>query len=230
MVLTRSNTKRRKVRARRTYKRRRFNISRPMRYRPHGGSTMTVTKTWWSTNWTPNTASVTGYWRYFGSNFGGMPETSMFSSIFETYRINWIKYTFRPRYDNFSGNDTTDTTLPGVTNQGQDWVHVIIDPKSLTVPSGTYGSSTLNSFLQSGRVRTYKGSQPFSITIKYPCIRDDLNGVTNAKARRPPFIDCAQSLEHYGAHIFIQDVNMTGTFGNSYDVFTTMNVTFKGQK
>lgn len=227
--MTRRNTARRKLRARRTLKKRSYNISRPMR-RAHGGSSMTVSKTFYLQNWSPNTSTTAGYWRYFSSDINQLPEVSMYSSVFDTYRINSIKYTLRPRYDGFGGENTTDTTLPGVTNQGQDWVHVIIDPKSYTTPSGTYSSTTLNSFLQSGKVRTYRGTRPISWTVKYPCLRDDQNGVTNAKAIRAGFLDCSFAPQHYGTHVFIQDVNMTGTFGNSYDLFVTMNVTFKGQK
>lgn len=214
-----------------TKTRRRFNISRPVRYtRPHGGSMMRVTKTWYAGNWSPNTTTVAGFWQYFTASLAQMPEVSMFSSVFESYRINWIKWTLRPRYTGFDGANTTDTTLPGVTNQGSCDLHVIIDPKSITTPSGTYSSTTLNSFLQSGRVRSYSGTKPINILVKYPCVLDDVNGVTQSKAVRSSYYDCSTTLAHRGAHLFISDVNLTGTFGQSFDIFTTMNVTFKGQK
>ena len=37
-------------------------------------------------------------------------------------------------------------------------------------------------------------------------------------------------VQHRGAHVFVQDVNFTGVFGQAWDVFCTMDVSFAGMK
>lgn len=224
MKYSRKRTYRRKRLSR---KRRTMNISRPRMSRT---PSFNVTRTFWHFNWAPNTATTGGFWQYQQINLGNVPNVSEYVSVFDTYRVNSIKYTFRPRYDSFAGNDTTDTTLPGVTNQGGSDVHVIVDPKSTTNPSGTYTTANLNAFLENGKVRTYSGNKPFSFLIKYPCVLDDINGVAATNLRKAPFLSTKNTtINHRGAHVFISDVNLTGNFGNSWDVFVTLNMTFKGQ-
>lgn len=208
-------------------KRRTMNISRPRMSRV---PSFNVTRTFWHFNWAPNTATTGGFWQYQAITLNNVPNVSEYVSVFDTYRINSIKYTFRPRYDSFAGNDTTDTTLPGVTNQGGSDVHVIVDPKSTVNPSGTYTTANLNAFLENGKVRTYSGNKPFSFLIKYPCIQTDVNGTSSAQLQRAPYLSTKTgTIAHRGAHTFISDVNLTGNFGNSWDVFVTLNMTFKGQ-
>lgn len=192
---------------------------------------MNVTRTWWSANWSPNTTTTAGFWRYLTLTLSQMPAYTEYTALFDSYRINTIKYTFRPKYDSFAGNDTTDTTLPGVTNQGGEDVHVVIDPKSAVTPGGTYTSANLNSFLENGMVRTYRGTRPFSFTIKYPCFVDDVNNTSSIAFLKTRFLSTlSPGLVLQGAHVFIQDTNLTGVFGNTYDIFITANVTFKGQR
>lgn len=224
--------KRKLYQRRRVAKRKRtMNISRPrpVYKRQHR---LNVTKTFHGFNWTPSTTTTGDFWKYITVGINNLPELSSYQAVFETYRINSIKYTLRPRYDSFAGNDTTDTTLPGVTNQGGNDVHVIIDPKSQLTPTGAYSTSTLNNFLSNGKVRTYRGMKPISFTVKYPCIADDVNGVAGAKVIRAGFMDLnsATAVQHRGAHVYINDINHTGVFGQSYDVFLTLNVTFQGMR
>lgn len=226
MAMTRRNTSRRKLRARRTRKRS-YNIARP---RYNGGRVLRVTKKFWYFSWTLSVATTNDFWRYWAVGTANIPEINSMRDLFESYKINWIEYEMRPRYDNFAGNDTTDTTLPGVTNQGGCDVHICVDPKNTVTPTGTYNSTTLNNFLCSGRVKTYKGHQPIKFRIKYPCVRDDINGVATQKAVRATWYDMSSQPSHYGAHVFISDVNQTGTFGQSYDVFCTINISLKGQR
>lgn len=192
---------------------------------------VTVTRTWWSQNWVPASTTTGDFWKYLSITLSTIPNVTEYTNLFDSYRVNYLKFILRPRYDSFAGNDTTDTTLPGVTNQGGNQVHVIIDPKSPVTPSGTFTSANLNAFLENGKVRTYQGHKPITIAIKYPCMADDVNGATNSIFKRCQYISSAQTgVQIRGAHVFIQDVNFTGVFGQSYDLFVTANVTFKGMR
>lgn len=226
MAMKRKFTGRR--RAARSAKRRRFNMTGRRRF---GGSrVLRVTKKFWYFNWTPSVATTDNFWKFLAVGTANIPEINSMRDLFESYRINWIEYELRPRYDSFAGNDTTDTTAPGVTNQAGCDVHVILDPKNTQVPTGAYNTTTLNNFLCSGKVRTYRGHLPIKFRIKYPCVRDDLNGVAASKAVRANWYDMSSQPAHYGAHVFLADINMTGSFGQSYDVFCTVNVSLKGQR
>lgn len=211
--------------------RRRAAKRRSLRKRNTSQPTMNVTRTWWSQNWVPTVTTTGDFWKYLSLSISSIPNVTEYTNLFDAYKVNSLTFTLRPRYDNFAGNDTTDTTLPGVTNQGGNQVHVIIDPKSPVTPGGTYNSTNLNAFLENGKVRTYRGQNPVKIHIKYPCLADDVNGSTNSIFKRCPYILCAQpNAVIRGAHVFIQDVNFTGVFGQSYDLFVTTNITFKGMR
>lgn len=192
----------------------------------------TVTRTWWSFNWTPSVAAVTSFWQFLTMTASQIPAWGDYSDVFDEYRIQNFKIILRPRYDNYAGNDTTDTTLPGVTNQGSTLVHAIIDPKSsILAPSGTYSTTTLNNFLESGIVKTYTGNKAIHINVKYPCVANDTNGSANAMFVRAPWFSTNQpGAVHRGVHVFLQDINMTGTFGQSFDVFYQATVSFKGMR
>lgn len=228
MAITKPNYRRRKPRARRSYKRS-YNITRSMKYKV-AMRPVTVVRTSYAGSWTPATTTTSDFWKYLSFDIGLFPDIANYRAIFDQVRVNWIKLVMRPRYTNFSGNNTTDTTLPGVTNQGGNEVHVVIDPKSLVTPSGTYTSATLNNFLAQGNVKSYRGTRNIPIMIKYPCISDDINATTNVKRIRAPWHDISRTLSHFGAHVYVTDVNLTGNFGQAYDWFVTMSLSFKGSQ
>lgn len=202
------------------------NIPRIMR-QVRDKSLVMVKRTFWYENWVPSTASTSGFWRNYALGLSNLPSVNEFTALFDQYRINSIKFTFRPRYDNFSGNDTTDTTLPNVTNQGQTHLHCIVDPESTVTPSGTYSSSNLNSFLENGSVRSYDGNRAVNVYIRKPMV--NLNGVE--RRVKAPWLQCGQNaIQHYGIHVFAQDINLTGVFGQSWDVFVTYYMQFRGLK
>ena len=125
------------------------------------------TRTTYSENWTPNPNSTNGFYRYYQLNLSNVNNFGEFTALFDQYKINAIVYKFVPRYDGFSGNDTTDTTLPGVTNQGATRMHIMVDPYSVDGPTGAYTSATLNSFLERGsNIKTYDGGKTFTVYFK----------------------------------------------------------------
>lgn len=220
--------KARAPRSRRPAKKARMTLSRPLRAK---APSMTIHRKFWAFNWSPATTVTNDFWKYFSQQLTNLSDYAQYTAIFDKYRVNSMKFTLLPRYDSFAGNDTTDTTLPGVTNQAGVCVHVVIDPSTTITPSGSYNSSTLNLFLENGRVKTYSGNKPINFTVKYPMISDDVNGTASAKCIRAPFLNVTQITTPFrGAHVFVQDVNFTGVFGQSFDVFCEMSITFKGMK
>lgn len=192
---------------------------------------LNVTRQWWALNWSPSSGSIGGFWQYLSTSVGSIPNIGEYTALFDSYKVNSFTIILRPRYNSFAGNDTTDTTLPGVTNQGGNDVHVIIDPKSTVVPSGLYTSTNLNTFLENGKVRSYRGMNPITIMVKYPCMSDDVNNTANSDFKRFSYVSTTNTgVSIRGAHVFISDVNLTGIFGQSYDVFYRLNVTFRGMK
>lgn len=196
-------------------------------------SLVNVERTWYSGSWTPGSAATNDFWRYITVNLGACPNVTEYTALFEQYKVNSITFTLRPRYDGFNGENTTDTTLPGVTNQGATRVHTVIDPRSNTSPSGAYTAATLNLFLENGKVKSFSGSRTITIPIRSPCYVNDVNGVTgaaNPSCRNQWFSTAATGITFRGVHIFLQDVNLTGVFGQAFDIFTKMNMSFKGPR
>lgn len=211
--------KKRTYRKKRTYKRK-MRIPRRL---PKDG-TVLIKRTAWQFNWTLGTATTTDFWKYQGFNLQQLPSWAEITNLWDRYRIAGVKVTFRPRYDSFAGNDTTDTTTPGITNLQGSYVHIINDPYSAVTPSGTYNTTTLNSFLEQGNVRSYQGTRPFSFYVK-PTVDVTLNGVAQARRAKAPFVNTTQAnFAHYGYHAFQQDINMTGASGQSFDIFYTFYI------
>lgn len=210
-------------------KRRRFNIPRAPRY--SAVSVVKAKRTFFYENWSPSTATTAGFWRYYMPTLSMLPSLSEFQALFDQYKLSAIKITLRPRYDNFAGNDTTDVTLPGTTAQGGTNVHVLIDPDSTTtVPTGTYTSGNLNTFLENGSVRSYTGLKPINIYWK-PKVGQVMSvGEARVKAPWAGTTTSPSQIPHHGVHIFLQDTNFTGTFNQSFDVFVTYYMQFKALK
>lgn len=196
-----------------------------------GGSGTNITKivrTTWLENWTPSTATTNGFWRYYQFTPNLIHNWQDYFNLFDQYKISALKFTFRPRYTEFAGNDTVDTTLPGVTTQGTTMVHVINDPYSTVVPAGTYNFLTLNAFLENGKVKSYQGVKPISVYYK-PTINLTTEAGNNMR-RRAGWLNVNLNNSHSGFHIFLQDVNLTGVFNQSYDVFVTSYVMLRNAR
>lgn len=217
--------------AKRKYKKR--TTMRMTRYVRPKHDFLKTTRKFWVQNWTPGVAATNDFWRYFAVTFGDMPNFSDYANIYDSYKITSVLIQLVPRYDGFSGNDTVDTVLPGVTNQGATRVHVAIDPKrrSNDGPTGAYTSATLNTFLERSKAKTFSGNRTVSILLKHPCVLTDMNSNSNAVAQKAGWYQTnITNIAHQGVHVFLQDINLTGTFGQSFDVFYTYNILFKGQR
>jgi len=122
--------KKKQYRKKRTYKRKMAMMSRVPRRLPSNG-TVLIKRTAWQSNWTLGTATTNDFWRYQTFNLQQIPSYTELTNLWDRYRIAGVKVTFRPRFTEFAGNDTVDTTLPGITNQSGAYVHIIADPYSV---------------------------------------------------------------------------------------------------
>lgn len=217
------------VKRRRMFKRSR--VRRPIYSKPSSNNFMTVQRKFYVGSWTPGTASTSDFWRYVTVSLAVLPSVAEFTSLFDSYRIKSFMYEYRPRYDGFDGSNTTDVVPPGITNQSGCMMHVMIDPRSHTVPSGVYNSTTINSFLENGKVKSFNLNKPVKVLVKYPMIQHQGGvGALNQRILAPWIQTDSTSTSHYGFHVFMSDVNMTGSFGQTVDIFVTLNLQFKAQK
>jgi len=200
----------------------------PRSLRPVG--VFSLSRTVWQTTWVPGTAATTDFWRFLTFSMGSLGWATQLAEVFDQYKVNALKFTLRPRYDNFSGNDSTDTTLPGVTNHGLVNVHVIPDPFSVSQPTGVYTAANMNSFLENGAVKSHQGTKPVEIYIKNPSFNETLStGITTkSRSRWCNWANGGQSIAYGGAHVFLQDNNFAGNFAQSFDVFATVYLQCKG--
>lgn len=180
-------------------------------------------------SWQPNTTSISGYWRQYNQGLNNLPNNTEITALFDQYKVNAIKLQFIPRFDNFAGNNTTDTTLPGVTNQSGTYAHVCYDTRSTITPAGIYNSSTLNTFMEQGRVKTYNGNRPFTVYYR-PVIVTQYGGVNTQMYVRSTWLPTNNPITLYGPHVFMQDYNFNGTFGNSYDIYVTFYMMCRNMK
>lgn len=220
----------RAVRIRRKSKRpRKYGRTMSRRLRGLRRPTLFVKRTFWYEYFSFSTASTNGYWRYYQPSLSVLPNLAEYQALFDQYKINRVKITLRPRWDNFDG---ANLTTAGTSNAPLQTVHYYVDPQTTTAPSGIYNSATLNSFLENGdRVRTVPGTRPINIYYK-PMMYEDANNVTFAKLTGPKWLDLqnATTVTQRGVHVFLQNTNFGSTSGYAYDVFFTFYLAFKGSK
>jgi len=178
--------------------------------------------------WQPSTTTTADFWKYYTISASDMTSFPEVTAMFDQFKINSYTFTFRPRFDNFAGNDTTDTTLPGVTNLGQTHLHIVNDPTSTVVPSGTYTRGVFNIFMEQGTVRSYNGNRTVSVTVK-PYIQNTIT--SGSQWIKAPWLQTNASgsvVPHYGFHVFATTTNFTPDFGQSWDVFVKINMSARG--
>lgn len=198
MVMKRSRTTRKFTRrVKRTMRR----VPRPVR----STAIMSMKKLNYQGGWTFNTASTSGFWQYLTwiptNAFQNFAEIQ---SLFDEFKINAIKVTFRPRFD------SVDAAGAGTTPLG--YLHYCVDPGSTVIPSGTYTAATLNGFLENSGVKTRTLNRPVSIYFR-PKVQDQLlGGSTASRVIRSPWCKTNNaSIDFRGVHAFVQLNNMAAT-------------------
>lgn len=181
-------------------------------------------------NFQPSTVAVGNFWVKLSYTLAQIQGFGDITALFDQYKINAFKLQLIPRFDSFSGENTTDTTLPGITNQSGTYVHVAYDPYSTTAPSGTYTSATLNTFMEQGRIKTYAGNRPINIYWKPTILGQYGNSYSDMYVPSRWLPTTQTGIAHWGPQIFYADNALNGTFGNSFDLYLTVYATVRNLK
>jgi len=227
--LTRS--KPRKTSGRWTYKRKGLRRIRTRNVIPRSlrMASIMVRRTTYGGAWQFGTAATSGFWQYLAPNMTAFNNFNEFAAVFDEYRVNAIKITFRPRYDNVA----LDNSFNAAMNQSQAYAHYCVDPASTVVPSGTYTQANLNTFLEGSGIRTKTLNRPFSIYFRPKVLEQVSGGGTAGVVRdRRPWVRTTETGQIYrGVHMFLQQNNMaTGNVNITLDTYYTFYVTFRNLK
>lgn len=228
MARIRSQRYLRSLRRRRATRQRRYNRRSMMvpRSRFSQSGMLNVKRTFWLELWSPNSVTTNGFWRYYQPTFANLPSNAEFKALFDLYKIRGIKFTLRPKWDNFGGNDLT---VNGTTNAGHMMVSYIVDSKQGIAPGGTYNSTTYNSFCEYGNVKQVTGTRTISVYFK-PSVQSTIQGLATTPMYNKWITTIQDAINHKGIHFFVNDQNFSGQFTQSYDVFVTYYMQFKGTR
>lgn len=185
-----------------------------------------VKRTFYLENFNFDPSNTNGFWRLVGMNAVTLPSFAEFQAVFDEYKINAIKFTYRPRYD---------TVVAGTGGANiQCFAHTVIDPASTVVPAGTYSQATLNSFMENSGVRTHTLNKPFSVYYKPKVEKSVSNGVNQISTQMSPMPWCKTSaggIALKGHHIFLQQNNFSNQSGIiNLDTYVTLYMQFKNLK
>jgi len=196
----------------------------PMARRPRAApkNQLSIARTFFHQTWAFGTASTVDFWRYFIHKPADVPNWAEYSAVFDEYRLNAVKVTFRPRYDSVD----SASSVPMYN------VHTIVDPASTVIPSGIYGAGSLNTLLENSGVRTRSSTKPFSVYYKPKMAIAVFGGATNVDQVRPTYLKTNDtSVDYRGFHMYIQGNNFyTGASNVFFDIFYTYYVTFRNTK
>jgi hypothetical protein len=188
---------------------------------------MRTVKTTYQGTWTFSSTSTSGFWKYYEAQAIQMSEFSEFATIFDEYKITNLKYTFRPRYD---GTDVSN--IAGALSLPLCYAHVIKDPASTRIPNGTYGTSSINQFLENGAVKSYTLTKPMSVSFRPKILTSDFGGGTASTAIGARWIRTTEDgIPHRGFHMFLQNNALSSTNSAiTLDVFVTYTIQFRGAR
>lgn len=215
--------KRKAPRAPRRY-RKRARIPRRIPRPRRAPGTLLANRTQYAGTWTFGTAAVSDFWRFITYDMNAMTNFGEFATVFDEYKLNRIKITFRPQYDSVS-----NPTAAGALAQPQAYAHYLVDPGSIVIPAGVYGSTSLNTFLENQGVKTRTLNRPFSIYWK-PQVTDQVSGTgTSSVMRRTPWVRTSDLGTSYrGVHMYLQQNSLsTGNTNIKLDMFVTFYLTFR---
>lgn len=184
-------------------------------------------RTFYLAAWTWNTTTTQDFWRYYNFVIQELPDVSQYSAVFDEYRVNALKYTFRPRYDSVEGATAGSTGTPTA------YAHYVVDPGSTLIPAGVYGSSTLNQVLENSGVKTRSLSRPFSVYFKPKVLYQTQGSSTAGAMKTPSFYRTTElTAAHRGFHMYIQQNNLSASAAANIilDVFVTVYVTWRNPR
>lgn len=185
---------------------------------------VSIKRTFFSGTWALNSVATSDFWKYFeptiANGFNGFTE---FASVFDRYKVNAIKLTFRPRFDTVNAPITGNTPL----TVRKPYMAYIVDPETAISPGGVYAQANLNVFLENGG-KIVDADKPVSIYWK-PKISLNTSIGSGVYFVKAPYLRTNEiSTPMRGVHIFAYQQGFGTTFTDiEWDVFVTMYVTFK---
>jgi len=186
-----------------------------------GGQTFFVKQKTFFQTLTFSSAAVSGFWRYWSTTPANMSNFLQHSVVFDEYKITRVQFEFRPQWDNFSPDNSLWSS--GI-------IHTIIDPSSYTVPGGSYGSGTLNSFLEQGNVKSQRFGTNVIRSFKPKVASQVSGGGLSGRLIAAPWLKTDDvSVQHNGMHVYLQQFD-SGLLPMKYDVFVTHSIMFRGHR
>lgn len=189
--------------------------------------TVSMKRTSYAGNWTFGTATTNDFWRYVTIDMSSFNNFSEMAAIFDEYRVNAIKVTYRPAYDSVA-----QATAASAVTQPQAFAHYVVDPASTVIPSGTYNITSLNTLLENGNVKTRTLNRPFSIYYKPKVLDQVFNTGTAGVMRKSPWIRTSETSASFrGYHMYIQQNGFNlGNLNIKLDTYITFYVQFRNVK
>lgn len=178
-------------------------------------------------NWTRDTLSTAGFWRYLSMNPTLLTSFNEHAVIFDEYKLNGVMFELRPSYDAIDVSGVNSATP---IRQGH--CHVAVDPCSIVNPTGAYSTAVTNVFFeQSQSVKTYKADQVVKFFYKPKVGSQVSGGGTTGRLINSPWLKCTDTaVDHRGAHVFLQSFSQGTDSYMSYDVFATLYLQFRGNR
>lgn len=187
-------------------------------------NTLFIKRKFFLRTWTWGTTTTNDFWRYQTFFFSDIPSYIELTNVFDTYKVNGLKFTYMPRYSNVNA----DTA--GTTGSPQAYAHYIVDPESTLVPAGVYGSSTANQLMENTTVKTRQLNRPFSIYYRPKVLQQLFGGGTASAPRRSTYIRTTDvNVDFRGHHMYIQQNNFSASANANIilDIFVTVYLTLK---
>lgn len=183
----------------------------------------------WSEAWSWNTTTTAGFWRYFTFDAALIPAFAEYANTFDQYKVNGLKYEFRPRYD------SVEAAGAGTTGAPQAYAHTLIDPESTLIPSGVYGTTTLNQLMENTGIRTRTCNRPITVYYKPRMLMQAFNGGTAGVVTKPRYIRTSDTtVNHRGFHMYVHQNNLVAAPSANanivFDVFVTVYLSLKNPR
>lgn len=192
-------------------------------------ATLMVKRTQYNASFVMGTAATNQFWNYFEPQLSnGFNTLSDFAALFDSFKVNGIRLSFKPRFDTLAGPTTGATPMTVAMPQ----ITYCIDPDSRLVPSGAYVPATLNTLLEQGNTRTVRSTKDVNIYYK-PKVSMPTNIGSGQYFRKPGWLDLqgCQSVPFRGVHVFFHNNNFSAvTQDIVYDLYITWYITFKNIK
>lgn len=193
---------------------------------------------------TPTAGSLNGFYQYIrcsldsgiaqfnatGDRLTGLTNLSEYTALFEQFRINAIKFEFRPRFQDLNQQQNvaaTDTTI-----RNPPLVYINRDDHHNGSLTGTWDRAFFNVLMEHGKGKIIRADRPFSVYMRKPSVQEDV--VSGAQRYvRSPWLDLnanGTATAHRGIHMFIYNTTFDTASFPVLDVYITYYLQFRNPK